>query len=47
MFNFICNAAIVMYIAVPDDFNPLPDEFKNTDEVFSVVYINPLDKPFR
>jgi len=45
MFNFICNAAIVMYIAVPDSFNPLPEEFKSTDEYFSVVFINPLDKP--
>jgi len=34
-----------MYIAVPDSFNPLPEEFKSTDEYFSVVFINPLDKP--
>ena len=44
-FDFEVNGAIILYFAVPFDNNPLPEEFKFTNEVVSVLKVNPKDKP--
>jgi hypothetical protein len=44
-FKFSCNAAIVLYMVVPMNANPLPEEFKFTSDILSVLKINPNHKP--
>jgi hypothetical protein len=44
-FKFSVNGAIILYAVVSSTENPLPDDFKFTTDILSIMKINPKQKP--
>jgi len=46
-FKFRSNGAVLIFFAVPKNNNPLPDDFKYTQDLLSVLKVNPKDKAIK
>lgn len=46
-FKFRTSGAVLIFFAVPKNNNPLPEDFKYTQDLISVLKVNPKDKPIK